>query len=219
MTRQSTPAFPRPAIAALLTLLAPLALWAPGAPAHAAEAPWRPPLMAAAEETAAALEACPAAVREKAGVYLLTASGYELVRPSGNGFHAFVGRSQPDAFEPECFDAEGSATLLQAVLLRARLRMEGVAPERIETELAAAWAGGRLRAPRRAGINYMLSPRNRVPIAPDQVIPYRPHVMFYAPYLTDADVGGDMDGASPVFMINAGRPDGYVIVPVPDDEN
>jgi hypothetical protein len=39
--------------------------------------------------------------------------------------------------------------------------------------------------------------------------------MFYAPNMTDADIGGDRQGArSPIFMINAGLPSGYVIVPM-----
>ena len=64
----------------------------------------------------------------------------------------------------------------------------------------------------------MLSERNRVPVGPDQVIPYRPHVMFYVPYLTNQDIGGDLQGGSPVFVINEGRPSAYVIVPVPRQE-
>ena len=81
--------------------------------------------------------------------------------------------------------------------------------------LEDAWASGRLQAPGRPGINFMLSEKNRVPVGPDTVIAYGPHLMFYAPHLDDADIGGDRTGAeSPVFMINSGSPSGYVIVPV-----
>ena len=75
------------------------------------------------------------------------------------------------------------------------LQMRGQAPDAIQEALDAAWASGELQAPGRPGINYMLSPRNHVPIGPDTVIPYGPHLMFYAPHLSDADVGGDLTAA------------------------
>lgn len=179
---------------------------------------WRPKPLPAAEETAEALAAGPPAIRGGAGVYLLGADGFVLARASENGFHCLVGRSQEGAFEPQCFDAEGSASLMQQTLLAAELRQAGHPPEEVERRVAAAWAEGRLRAPSRPGINYMLSPKNRVPVGPERVIPFGPHLMFYAPYLTNADVGGDPEGgaASPVFMIHEGAPNGYVIVPVGD---
>lgn len=183
--------------------------------AAAAADEWRPQPLPRDAEIAAALEACPPVLRQSAGVWVLTSGGYELARPSGNGFHAVVERSQPDAFEPQCLDAEGSRTTLREILLTGDLRMGGRPPAEIERELARAWEDGRLRAPRRPGIDYMLSTRNRVPVAPDRVISYGPHVMFYAPYLSNEDVGGDPTGdGSPVFVVNEGRPSAYVIVPV-----
>ena len=180
-----------------------------------AGATWRPEPLPRSQEISAALEAGPEAIRQKAGVYVLTVTGYKLARESGNGFHCIVSRSQRDAFEPMCFDALGSATLLEQVLMRGRLRAEGHSAGEIDELIGKAWASGKLRAPHRSGINYMLSERNRVPVAPDQVIPYRPHVMIYTPYLTNADLGGDMTGRSPVFVINEGEPGAYLIVPVP----
>lgn len=176
--------------------------------------PWRPQPLERDREIAEALAGGPELIREAAGVYVLTAGGYELARESGNGFNCLVERSQKDAFEPQCYDAEGSNTLLRQVLLRGELLMAGNSQEEVDRQLAAAWADGRLRAPSRPGINYMLSPRNKVPVAPDRVIAYGPHVMFYVPYLTNEDVGGDPRGSSPVFVINEGEPGAYVIVPV-----
>lgn len=185
-------------------------------PALALAAGWKPALMDADEEMREALAAGPEAIRAEAGVYLLTETGFDLARPSGNGFHCIVGRSQPESFEPQCFDAEGSETLLRAALLRGELLMSGAGREATAAALEKAWAEGRLEGPSRPGINYMLSEKNRVPVGPDRVVPYVPHLMFYAPGLTDADIGGDRTGqASPIFMINAGTPSGYVIVPLP----
>jgi len=196
-----------PAALALVALLA--------APATAAG--WKPDLMARDLETAAALAAGPASIAAESGVYVLAAGGFELARPSKNGFHCLVERSHPGAFEPQCFDEEGSRTLLRAVLLAAELRMAGRTIEEIEREVARGYAEGRLRAPSRPGINYMLSAENRVPVDPEgkTIIPYRPHLMFYVPYLTNADLGSDGGPGSPLFVINEGAPGAYAIVPVP----
>lgn len=185
----------------------------PGVRLSAAD--WRPEPMDHDLEVEEALAAGPQVIRDRAGVYVLTDRGYELARASTNGFHCIIGRSQAEAYEPQCFDAEGSATLLAQLLLRGELQMKGVGSDEIEVTLAEAWEAGRLQAPRRPGVNYMLSEKNRVPVGPDKVVPYGPHLMFYAPHLTDADIGGDRTGkASPIFMINAASPSGYVIVPV-----
>lgn len=180
---------------------------------------WQPELMDRQTEMREALAAGPESIREGAGVYLLTAEGYRLDRPSSNGFHCVVGRSQPESFEPQCLDAEGSRTLLEQILLRGELQMAGHSAAEIAEELDRAWADGRLAAPQRPGINYMLHPENRVPVGPDRVVPYGAHLMFFAPGLTDADIGGDRTGrTSPIFMINPGTPSGYVIVPVHEHE-
>jgi hypothetical protein len=183
--------------------------------ATATAAERKPELLDEAVEIEEALAAGPPAIRAEAGVYVLTASGYSLARASRNGFHCLVGRSQPEAFEPQCFDAEGSATLLEQELLRGELQMRGKSAEEVREAIQAAWDAGTLRAPSHPGINYMLSEKNRVPVGPNKVVPYGPHLMFYAPGKTDADIGGDRQGTqSPIFMINAGLPSGYVIVPM-----
>lgn len=179
---------------------------------------WRPEPLPRDEEIVEALAACPANIREGVGVYVLTSAGFELERASANGFHAVIQRSQPGAFEPQCLDAEGSATTLVAILLKARLRMGGAGQDEIDRDVGQAWARGELSAPRRPGINYMLSEHNRVPVDADTVIPYQPHVMFYAPYLSNIDLGAEPIGSAPVFVVNEGQPNAYVIVPVSVEE-
>ena len=92
--------------------------------------------------------------------------------------------------------------------------MRGAGQDEIDRAVGLAWARGELSAPRRPGINYMLSEHNKVPIDADTVIPYQPHVMFYAPYLSNVDLGAEPIGSAPVFVVNEGQPDAYVIVPV-----
>lgn len=179
---------------------------------------WRPEPLPRDEEIVEALAACPVNIRLGAGVYVLTSEGFESERESANGFNAIIQRSQPGAFEPQCLDAEGSATTLEAILLEARWRMKGAGQDEIDRAVGLAWARGELSAPRRPGINYMLSEHNKVPIDADTVIPYQPHVMFYAPYLSNVDLGAEPIGSAPVFVVNEGQPDAYVIVPVSVDK-
>ena len=188
------------------------------APGLSAEG-WKPDLLPRDEEIRAALSAGPPHFRDEAGVWVLGPRGFEQARESKSGFQCLVERSHKGAFEPQCFDEEGARTLMQALLLRAELRMGGADDETIRREVARAWAEGRLRAPGRPGINYMLSPDNRVPIDEqgETIIPYRPHLMFYMPYLTNADLGTRAAKGSPVFVINEGGPGAYAIVPVPDE--
>lgn len=182
-------------------------------------ADWKPDRLPREEEIRAALSAGPPHFREQAGVWVLGPKGFEQARDSKNGFHCLVERSHKGAFEPQCFDEEGARTLMQALLLRAELRMGGADDETVRREVARAWAEGRLRAPARPGINYMLSPENRVPIDEkgETIIPYRPHLMFYVPYLTNSDLGTRGPKGAPVFVINEGGPGAYAIVPVPEE--
>src|SRR5450631_3261587 len=80
-----------------------------------------------------------------------------------------------------------------------------------------SFASGKLKAPKRPGIIYMLSPHNVVTI--DEVkgvaVPFPGHLMFYAPNMTSADVGSDGTPGSPVFIVDEKTPHALMIVPVP----
>lgn len=123
----------------------------------------------------------------------------------------------PISQEPECLDVEGTRTFLPRMLKVAELRAQGKSRDEIKSVVADAFAKGALQPPARPGITYMLSTENVVPdVKNGGVERFPPHVMFYAPYLTDADVGSDGEGGSgPAFMASAGGPHALVIVPVP----
>lgn len=172
-----------------------------------------------AEEIAMAASAAPAVLAQGAGLYRLGAAGYELVRPSRNGFYCLVGRDPDQGVAPICYDAEGAATLMQAQLLRGALLRRGTAEAEIEREVAARYRDGRLLVPRHAGIAYMLSRdftrydarRGR------RACIYPPHVMIYAPYRTNADIGNgaaDMGSMTRPWILHEGAPDAYIIVPM-----
>src|SRR6516165_410535 len=166
------------------------------------------------KEIALALSACPASVASKAAVYVLEKSGYVKVRDSENGFTAIVQHSLPTSQEPQCMDAEGTRTFLPRMLKVAELRAQGKSREEIKRFVADAFAKGVFQPPTRPGVDYMLSTENVVTIDEDKgiVAPYPPHVMFYGPYVTNAELGSDGNPAGPAFVAAEGSPHALIIV-------
>jgi hypothetical protein len=60
----------------------------------------------------------------------------------------------------------------------------------------------------------MLSAENIVPDEKGIPAPFPPHVMFYGPYLTNADIGSDGKEGGPVFVAGEATPYALIIVPV-----
>jgi hypothetical protein len=149
----------------------------------------QPRLMERQKEVALALSACPPPVASKAAVYVLEKPGYVKVRDSQNNFTAIVQHAMPNSQEPQCMDAEGKRTFLPRILKVAELRAQGKSPDEIKRLVNDAFAKGIFQPPNRPGVDYMLSTENLVPDNKGGVRPFPPHVMFYAPYLTNADLG------------------------------
>jgi hypothetical protein len=154
--------------------------------------------------------AAPPDVVKNATIYVLQSKGYVKHRQGSNGFSCLVLRERPDTVEPECYDAEGSATLLAADLYLEAERAKGRADETIKAEIEKGFKTGRFKAPRKPGIVYMLSPSNRV-YDPEskQVISFPGHLMFYAPYATAKDVGS---GPGAPYLVNPGKASTLMIV-------
>ena len=180
----------------------------------------RPPLMERQKEIALALSACPPSVATRAAVYVLDRAGYVKVRDGDNGFTAIVQHALPTSQDPQCMDAEGTRTLLPRYLKVAEWRARGKTADEIKLLVADAFAKGIFQSPSKPGIDYMLSTENLTPNAKGEVVHFPPHVMFYAPYLTNAELGSDgplgPDGnpAGPAFVAGEGSPQALIIVPV-----
>jgi hypothetical protein len=149
-----------------------------------------PELFSREKEIALALSGAPEHLRTGAGVYVLERSGFVKVRDSANGFTCIVNRDHPLNQKPVCFDAEGTATILPKILRVGELLMQGKPMSEIDAEIAEGFRIGKYISPRRAGVAYMLSGdiRNFNPRT-GKVESFPPHVMFYAPNLTNADLG------------------------------
>jgi len=161
-------------------------------------------------QVALAESAAPAEVSRESAVYVIGRDGYRKVRDSKNGFTCLVSRQHRDTVEPECFDAEGSATVVPARLFVEARRAQGADDDTVDREVEAAYRAGRFVAPRKPGIVYMLSPYNRV-FDPErrEVIHFPGHLMFYAPYATEKEVGR---GPGAPYIVAPGTPHALMIV-------
>lgn len=156
--------------------------------------------------------AAPPEISGQATLYVLERSGYVKVRDGSNGFSCFVDRQTPWNSEPTCFDAEGTATTLLARLFVEAERANGKSEEQITTEINEGYKNGKFKAPSKPGIVYMLSDSVFLLVSGNRIVHAPPHLMFYAPYATDKDIGSPPPGANMPHLIRAGQPDAYIIV-------
>lgn len=184
-----------------------------GAAAAQTAVPARPEVPPRDREVAMALSAAPPNLRDGAGVYALDVHGFVKVRDSSNGFTCIVNRDHPLNLKPTCYDAEGTATILPTVIQIGAWLMEGKPLPEISRLVKEGFASGRFVSPRRPGVAYMLSHdiRNYNPQT-GQVGTFPPHVMFYAPNLTDADIGSTGDGRGGMPFIAYQGPQGFIIM-------
>lgn len=183
-------------------------------------------LLPEAYEIALARSAAPATVSGDATVLVLRPGGYVEAARGTNGFTCLVERSwsspigeHVDFFNPRlrapiCFNAEASRTVLQDYLLRTELALAGRSIAEIQAGVHAAIATGRLTAPGALAMSYMMSAEQ---LLGTDVGRFVPHVMFYVPYATNAQVGHVAGRACHVCLFeHAGGPLAAMVVPVPE---
>ena len=180
-------------------------------------------------EVRLALSALPPYLRSDATVYVLDpAKGYISERQGNNNFTCFVERTdwvredfRNDLVIPECFDEEGTRTIVPVSFDVARLRAEGkLTPQELKNEISQRFKDGTYHSPARPGISYMLSPVQRLyGGASSKAVHFvnMPHYMFYAPNLSSKDVGGGPVMGQYPYLINAG-PHAYIILNVGETE-
>src|SRR5262245_41092924 len=154
--------------------------------------------------------AAPPPVVKDAAIFVIGANGHKKVRDGTNGFTCLISRQYRNTLEPECFDAEGTATIVPVRMFVEARRASGATDEAIEQAVADGYASGRFIAPRKPGIVYMLSPHNYVFDPGRKAIVHFPgHLMFYAPYATEKEVGS---GPGAPFIVSPGTPHALMIV-------
>jgi hypothetical protein len=104
------------------------------------------------------------------------AIGYEKAREDTNGFSCFVGRHfvkpAETTIEPQCFDAEGSRTLLLVYMHGEELRTNGKSEAEIKADIASGYKEGRYQYPSKPGFLYMMSSRNRLSAIPSTALAF-----------------------------------------------
>jgi hypothetical protein len=149
-------------------------------------------------------------VGAEAAIFVLGPNGYTKARDGRNGFTCLVSRQRRDTLEPECFDAEGTATVVPVRIFVEQQRAAGTNDSRIDALIQEGYKSGRFKAPSKPGLVYMLSDHNYV-FDPERkaVIHFPGHLMFYAPYATQKDVGS---GPGAPYIVAPGTPHALMIV-------
>lgn len=156
-----------------------------------------------------ALSALPPHLRDSATVHVLNpAKGFEVARKGTNGFHAFVARTGDDAMRgswsltkypddvlyPISFDSAGARAQMRVFFDIAEMQVKGVPPENVKKTIQDRYKTGHYKAPERPGVSYMLSPIVRTYVEPEKndtvATQNIPHVMYFAPNVSNEDVGG-----------------------------
>jgi hypothetical protein len=178
-----------------------------------------------------ALSALPPHLREKATVYVLNpGKGFEVARKGTDEFHAFVARTGDDTFRgswplkeyrhdilyPIAFDRAGVKAQMRVFFDAAEMQAKGTPPGELKRIIRERYKAKYYKPPDRAGVAYMLAPVLRTYDNPDENESAStlsiPHVMHYAPNVSNEDVGGakpEPGGAYPFVILNG--PHGYHI--------
>jgi hypothetical protein len=159
--------------------------------------------MPAKLETQFALSALPPAMRDKATVYILDPKeGYGLSREGTSGVACLVERTvwewadfRNDIYIPLCYDAAGTKAHLKVIRDVAALRAQGMSPAALKAEIETRYRNNTYRGPEKAGLSYMVAPIMRALGPPDLKLHTMsmPHLMFYAPNITNMDIGATPD--------------------------
>ena len=176
-----------------------------------------PELLARERELELALSAAPEHLRKDAAVFALQRGGYVKAREGSNGFTCIVEREGIKGIAPVCFDQEGSETTLLMAFRKARLVEEGKSAQEVERIIDDEYRTGKLVAPRKPGIAYMLSSEFKLHDhkSGQMVVVFPPHLMFYAPYRKNSDIGArseDTGSQSRPWILNEGKAYAYIIV-------
>jgi len=97
--------------------------------------------------------------------------------------------------------------------------MAGKTMKEVAADIGEGFRTGKYVSPRRPGVAYMLSNSNRnYNPRTGKVDIFPPHVMFYAPNLTNADIGSTGDGEGGLPFIAYQGPHGYMIAMAHSEE-
>jgi hypothetical protein len=174
-------------------------------------------------------------LRDDATVYILNPDkGFEVARKGTNGFHAFVARTGDDSFRgnwplaeyrddilyPISFDSAGAKEQMRVFFDAAEMQAKDTPPDELKKIIKDRYKTGYYKAPDRAGVSYMVSPILRTYVNPEEsgkvATSNNPHVMYYAPNVSNEDIGGKPPSISFAgYGMDVGSFYPFVIMPGP----
>lgn len=161
-------------------------------------------LLTQACEEALALSALPKRLRSDASAYVLTQDGYMLSRRGSGPFTCIVERNHENALIPQCPDAAGADSIIPGIMKKTEWALQGLSADERRERLDDLVRKGDLKVPSRPGISYMMSNFSYTWNARNEALSQiPPHVMFYAPNISNDDIGGSMQEG---FGANRGYP-------------
>jgi hypothetical protein len=167
-------------------------------------------------EVAIARSALPQRLRADASVYALKGDKYEKVITGSGPFTCIIERNHRDSVAPQCMDAAGIDSTLPAIIHRSLMSVSGADFQQINETHHQNIEKGDYQPASRPGISYMMSDYNYTFVeSAKREMKIPPHVMFYAPYIKNEDIGGSFqsmtENIGTPFVFNEGM-HGYMIV-------
>lgn len=145
-------------------------------------------------EQALAVSALPSQMRAGASIYVLTPEGFVKTVDGTNPFTCIVQRNHVKAIIPQCLDKQGTKLMLPAIIQKTNMVLAGASAEEIRADFKARTESDEYKAPDQLGVNYMMSHYNYIYLAAaGRVVRIPPHLMHYAPNLTNEDIGAAAD--------------------------
>jgi hypothetical protein len=170
------------------------------------------------QEIRLAKSAAPPGVSRGAQVYVLDHGRYVVAETGHTGVFCVLIQMPADGVEPECGDAEADASVLAVERFRVEQRVAGRSSADIKRAVDDAMAAGRLRAPRRPALVYMMSSAQVLYDGDTKRLgKWEPHVMVFYPQLQNSDLAipaGDPDIRVP-GILDPGTPMSALVVVTP----
>jgi hypothetical protein len=133
-----------------------------------------------------------------------------MAKKGGNGIACLVERTQwelgefrDDLYVPLCYDAAGTVTYLKMIMDTAALRAQGMDAKAVKAQIERRWANKTYQLPAKPGLSYMVAPLMRTLGPPDLAVRTMamPHLMFYAPHVTNEDIAAKPDLADHASLL------------------
>lgn len=140
-------------------------------------------------EEALALSALPEQLRAGSSIYVLKPEGFTKTVEGTGTFTCIVERNHPKSIIPQCIERQDADDLVPAIIRKSEMVMNGAKGAEISADFDARVESGEYSSPDFIGVNYMMSHYNYIYVqGANSIRRIPPHLMHYAPGVTNAEV-------------------------------